>query len=96
MVLKVDMAMAAMEIPMAMNRFGVPGIEISNFCGSALIMSRKSSKEPSMMVRLMSVMDLVIDFKGSSCWSNSWLYTSAMACFVLNTVMKLNGILTCM
>jgi hypothetical protein len=29
MVLKVDMAMAAIEMPMGMNRLGQPGIEIS-------------------------------------------------------------------
>ncbi len=29
MVLKVDIAMAAIEMPMAMNRLGLPGIEIS-------------------------------------------------------------------
>ncbi len=67
MVFKVDMAMATMEIPMAMNCFGLLGVEISNFCGSTLMMSRKSSKEPSMMARLTSVTDLVIDLKGSSC-----------------------------
>ncbi len=66
-VLKVDMAMAAIEIPIAINRFGQPGIEISDFCGSALMMSRKSSSEPSIMARLTSVTDFVIDLKGSYC-----------------------------
>jgi len=37
------------------------------------MMSRKSSSEPSMMARLTSVTDLVIDLKGSSCWSSSLL-----------------------
>jgi len=64
--------MAVMEIPMAMNVFGQPGIDISDFCGRALIISRKSSKEPSMMARLTSVMDLVMDLKGSSCWSSNF------------------------
>jgi hypothetical protein len=39
-VLKADIAMAAMEMPMVINRFGLPGIEITDFCGSALMMSR--------------------------------------------------------
>jgi hypothetical protein len=59
------MAMAAIEMLMAMKHFGQPGIEISDFCGSALMMSQKSSSEPSMMARLTSVTDLVIDLKGS-------------------------------
>ncbi len=67
-VLNVDMAMAAIEIPMAMKCFGQPGIDLSDFCGSALMMSQKSSSEPSMMARLMSVTDLVIYLKGSSCF----------------------------
>jgi hypothetical protein len=67
-VLKVDMAMtmAAIEIPMVINHFNRPSIEISDFCGSALIMSWKSSWEPAMIARLTSVTDLVIDLKGSS------------------------------
>ena len=59
--------MAAMEIPMAMKHFGRPGIEISVFCGRALIMSRNSSSDPSMMERLTSVTDFVIDLNGSLC-----------------------------
>jgi hypothetical protein len=55
MVLKVNMAMAAMEMPIAMNHFGMPGINISDFCGSALIMSRKSSRLLLMVARLTSV-----------------------------------------
>ncbi len=51
--------MAAMEIPMAIKRFGRPGVEISVFCGKALMMSRNSSSDPSMMERLTSVTDLV-------------------------------------
>ncbi len=70
-VLKVDMAMAAIEMPSAMNHFGLPGVEISVFLGNAFMMSRKSSSDPSMMARLMSVMDFVIDLKGSSCFSRS-------------------------
>ncbi len=70
-VLKVDMAMAAIEIPRAINRFGQPGVEISVFWGKAFMMSQKSSSDPSMMARLTSVMDLVIDLKGSSCFSRS-------------------------
>ncbi len=69
--LKVDIAMAAIDMPMAMNLLGLPGVEISILCGSALIMSRKSSSDPLMMARPMSVMDLVIDLKGSSCLSRS-------------------------
>jgi hypothetical protein len=70
-VLKVVMAMAAIDMPIAMNRFGLPGIEISVFWGSALMMSRKSSSDPSMITRLTSVTDFVIDLKGSSCGSRS-------------------------
>jgi hypothetical protein len=33
------MAIAAMEMPIAMNRFGLPGVEISVFCGSAFMIS---------------------------------------------------------
>ncbi len=65
------MAMAAMEIPMAIKRFGRPGVEISDFCGKALMMSRNSSNDPSMMERLTSVTDLVIDLNGSSCCASS-------------------------
>jgi hypothetical protein len=53
-VLKVDMAMAAIAMLNAMNRFGLPGVDISVFWGSALMMSRKSSSDPSMIARLMS------------------------------------------
>jgi len=64
-VLKVGIAMAAMEMPSAMNLFGQPGIEMTIFCGNTLMISRKSSSEPSMMAMLMSVTDLVMDLKGS-------------------------------
>ena len=70
-VLNVDMAMAAIDMPRAMNCFGLPGIEISVFCGKALMMSRKSSNDPSKMARLTSVTDFVMDLKGSSCFSRS-------------------------
>ena len=70
-VLKVDMAMAAMEIPMAIKRFERPGVEISVFWGRALIMSWNYSSNPSMMERLTSVTDLVIDLNGSSCCASS-------------------------
>ncbi len=73
MVLKVDMAMAAMKIPMVMKHFGLPCIEISDFWGSALMMPQKSSREPSMIDRLTSVTNFVMDLKGSSCWSSSSL-----------------------
>jgi hypothetical protein len=65
-VLKVAMAMAmaAMEIPMVIKCFGHPGVEISVFCGRALMMSRNSSSDPSMMERLTSVTDFVIDLNG--------------------------------
>jgi hypothetical protein len=55
------MAMATIEIPMVIKCFGWPGIEISNFCESALIMSWKSSREPSMIARLTSVTDYFFD-----------------------------------
>jgi hypothetical protein len=64
-VLKLVMAMAAMEILIVMKHFGRPGVEISDFCGSTLIMSRKSSSEPLIMAKLTSVTNLVIDLKGS-------------------------------
>jgi hypothetical protein len=70
-VLKVDMAMAAMEMPIAMKRFGRPGVEISVFCGKAFMMLRNSSSDPLMMERLTSVTDLVIDLNGSSCCASS-------------------------
>ncbi len=88
--------MAAMEILIAIKHFGRPGVEISVFCSRALMMSRNSSSDPSMMERLTSVTDFVIDLNGSSCWASSWSYTPAMACLVLNTVVKLNGIRTWM
>ncbi len=66
-VLKVDMAMAAIEMPLAIKHFGRPGDKISDFCGSTLIMSLKSSSELSMVAKLTSVTDLVMDLKGSSC-----------------------------
>jgi hypothetical protein len=56
-VLNVDMAMVAMEMEMAMNLLGHPGIEISDFCGNTLIMSQKSSRLPSRVKRLTSVID---------------------------------------
>ncbi len=66
-VLKEDMAMVAIDMPIAMNRFGLPGIDISVFWGSAVMMSWKSSSDPSMIARLTSVTDFVIDLKGSLC-----------------------------
>jgi len=60
------------------------------------MMSRKSSSDPSVMARLKSVTDLVIDLNGCSCLFRSCSYTPAMACFVLKTVVKLKGILTSM
>jgi hypothetical protein len=65
------MAMAAIEMPSAMNHLGLPGIEISVFWGNTFMMSRNSSSNPSMMARLTSVTDFVIDLKGSSCFSRS-------------------------
>ncbi len=65
------MAMAAIEMLMAMKHFGWPGDEISDFCGSALIMSLKSSNELSMVARLTLVTDFIIDLKGSSCLSSN-------------------------
>ncbi len=94
MVLNVDMAMAAMEMPMAINCFGRLGVEISALWGSALIMSRKSSSELSIIERLTSVTDFVMGLNGSSCWFSSLLYTSEMASLVLNTVVILRGTLT--
>jgi hypothetical protein len=64
-VLKVDMAMAAIEIPIAIKPLGQPGLEFSNCCESALMISQKSSREPLMIARLTTVTDLVIDLKGS-------------------------------
>jgi hypothetical protein len=59
--------MAAIEIPMA-KLFGQPGAEISNFCGSPLMMSLKSSKELSMVaIEIWSVTDLVMAMNSSSC-----------------------------
>ncbi len=54
----------------------------------------KSSSDPSMIARLMSVTDLVINLKGSSYWSSNLSYTLVIASLVLNTVVKLKGILT--
>ena len=47
-------------------------LDFSVFCGRALMMSRNSSSDPSMMERVTSVTDLVIDLNGSSCWASSW------------------------
>ncbi len=69
MVLKVDMAMAAIEMQMAMKHFCQLGVEISDFSGGALIMSQKSSSKLSIVTRLLSVTDLVMDLKGSLCSS---------------------------
>ncbi len=68
-VLKVDMAMAAIDMLIAMNCFGLPGVDISVFWGSALMMSRKSSSDPSSQADVIT--DFVIDLKGSSCCSRS-------------------------
>ncbi len=65
-VLKVDIAIAVIEMPMAIKHFGWPGDEISDFCGSAIMISLKSSSEHSMVARLTLATDFVIDFKGSS------------------------------
>ncbi len=65
------MAMAAMEMPIAIKRFGRPSIDISVFWGRALMMLRNSFNDPSMMERLTSVTDLVIDLNGSSCCASS-------------------------
>ncbi len=59
-------------------------------------MSRKSSRLPSMVDRLTSVMDLAIALKGSSCWLSNSVYTPAINVLVLKMVIKLNGIHTCM
>jgi hypothetical protein len=59
-VLKVDMAMAMMEMPMAMNHFDLLGVEISDFCVKALMMSKKFSRLLSIVARQTSVTDLVI------------------------------------
>jgi hypothetical protein len=69
-VLKVAMAMTAMEMPIAMNLLGHPDIEISVLCNSALMMSGKSSKLPLMVVSLISVSDFVSVLKGSSSLSS--------------------------
>jgi hypothetical protein len=50
----------------------------------------EKSSDPSMMARLTSVMDFVMDLNGSSCLSIYY----GMACFMLKTVVKLKGILT--
>jgi len=81
--------LAAMEMLMAMNCFGQPGIEISYFCGNALIMSCKSS-------RLTLVTDLAMALEGSSFWSSSSAYTPAINVLLLKTVVKLNRIDTWM
>ncbi len=96
MVLNVDMAMTAIEMPMAVNHLGLPGVEISILRGNALVMYWKSFSDPSMMARLRSVTDLVLDLNSSSCLSRRRSYTPVMACFVLKTVVKLKGILTWM
>jgi hypothetical protein len=71
MVLKVDMAMVAIEMPMSIKHFGQPGVEIFDFCGRALIICQKSSRELLIMARLTSVTNLVINLKASSCWSSN-------------------------
>jgi hypothetical protein len=59
-VLKVNMAIAMMEMPMVINLFGLPGTEISDFWERALMMSQNSSNKVSMVARLMSVTYLVM------------------------------------
>jgi hypothetical protein len=43
-----------LKLPMAMNCLGLPGVEISVLWGSALLMSRKSFRDLSVMARLKS------------------------------------------
>jgi len=65
--LKVDIAMAVIEILMAINLFCHPGIETSMVCGKVLMMSWKSSRLPLMVDRLMSAIDFVMAFNCSLC-----------------------------
>ena len=59
------------NLPMVMNRLGLPGVEISILWGSVLVMSRKSFRDPSVMARLKVMSDLALDLNGSSCLSRS-------------------------
>ncbi len=45
------------------------------------MMSLKSSSKPLMIEKLTSGTDLVINLKGSSCWSSNLSYTSEIASF---------------
>ncbi len=68
-VLKVNIAIAVIEMPMATNLLGLPGVEISVVCVRPL----KSARLPSMVDRLMAVTELEMAFNGSSCLARSWL-----------------------
>jgi hypothetical protein len=68
--LKELMAIAAMESPIVINCFGQPGIEISVICGSAFMMSLKSSMKAPIIIKLTSVVDLAIELKVSLCFSS--------------------------
>ena len=59
------------NLPMVMNRLGLPGVEISVLWGSVLMMSQKYFRDPSVMARLKVMSDLALDLNGSSCLSRS-------------------------
>ncbi len=63
------MAIAAIEMQIAMNPLGLPGEVISIVCGKALMMS---SMEADIIMRLTSIVVLAIDLKGSSCLQGAW------------------------
>lgn len=66
-VLKEESAIAMIEMPIPMNHFGQPGIKIFVVYVRALMMSWKSSRLDSIIIRLTSVSDLVMALKGSLC-----------------------------
>ncbi len=66
------MAMAEIEMLMAMNLLGLPGEVTFVVCGKALMISLKSSINALIVIRLTSVVVFVIHLKGSSCLSRSW------------------------
>ncbi len=47
-------------------------VETKVECRARCMTRENSSNDPSIMERLTSVTDLVIDLKGSSCWASSW------------------------
>ena len=92
-VLKEAMAIAMIEMPCAMKCFGYLGIEICVNGGSALMISQKSSRLASIIIRLTYVVDLSSGLNGYSCLARSRSQVAVMTLFVSKSCVKLYGTL---